>query len=153
MKKTITVTIDVDVNENESQTRDEAPLVTFMYHGKWRTVRAFEIKYAPGTGNFLLVGEEIGCGHPKAFILDDMREINMHGVSFGAKAPTESVETMQRRNAEKVVRHAERYGSKMLGLLASIERARGARRKDCAGSSKNRAKSDAGQSIKAARNN
>jgi hypothetical protein len=88
--KQITVTINVDVPEDEEgEQKDQGPFVSFNYDGRFRIVEALFIKYVPNTQNFLLVGKEIACEHPKCYVLTKMSNIDMGSVMFPAEFPLE----------------------------------------------------------------
>ena len=96
MKKTTITTTSTDfdgtvttetvetIEEGNDKAARRPTVVQFYYHGKYRVVEAFEIKFAPGTRNILLVGQEVGCDHPKAFIVDEILNADFTGVRFVA---------------------------------------------------------------------
>lgn len=79
-----TETIEETIEEATEQPARRPPVVQFVYNGKRRVVEAFHITFAPGTRNILLVGQELNCDHPKAFILDNAMLADFTGVKFVA---------------------------------------------------------------------
>jgi len=72
------------IEERNPETTRRPAVVQFYYHGKRRVVEAFQIKFALGTRNILLVGQELGCDHPKAFLMDEITMADFSNVKFVA---------------------------------------------------------------------